>query len=157
MCLQSFFMHVFVRACVSVVCARVVYLRSGADCRACLTTCPIPVLVQGILVNVSPRDASNWMSQGVMPDNVQGSPHRGLISHDPARGGVVGGSNSMLGGVLSDLEKSRERGWGSESAEDGGAGWENADVLMPTPPRTARLTPLPAFGLRGRGGDGGGA
>jgi hypothetical protein len=156
MCSQSLCMCLRVHACPS-------YTRLSCTCVQVQIAVPVSlhapflVLVQGILVNVSPRDASNRMSQGVMPDHVQGSPHRGLISHDPTRGGVVGGSNSLLCGVLSDLEKSRERGWGSESAEGGGAGWENADVLMPTPPRTARLTPLPAFGLRGRGADGGGA
>ena len=66
-----------------------------------------------------------------------------------ASGGLgVGASTSLLGGVLSDLEQSRERGWGRESE----VGWENADLLMPTPPRTTRLTPLPAVGLRGRDG-----
>jgi hypothetical protein len=87
-----------------------------------------------------------------MPENMQGSPHRVLGSQDLDRGGLgVGASASLLGGVLSDLEQSRERGWGRESAQ-AEAGWENADLLMPTPPRTTRLTPLPAVGLRGRDG-----
>jgi len=79
------------------------------------------------------------------------------------RGGGVGEEMNSLGVVfqLDEPEGSHDGrgGWGEGRRGVDDVGWEGADLILPTPPKNARLQPLPMVGggggWKGRGEGGG--